>query len=50
MEAFADLGYQDKEFEVTNDYYEKGIHLPLFTFMKKEEAIYIINLIDNFYN
>lgn len=50
MEAFSDLGYQDTEFKRANSYYENGIHLPLFSFMKKEEVEYVIKLIKDFFD
>ena len=39
----------DNEFPVTNDYYKRGLHLPLYSFMKKEETLKVVESIKRFY-
>jgi len=38
-----------KKFKVAQEYWEKALHLPLFSFMKEEECLGIVELIKKFY-
>ena len=48
LEAFKEDA-KGRYFKNSEEYFKKAIHLPLFSFMKEEEAYYIANLIKHFY-
>jgi perosamine synthetase len=39
----------DSEFKTSEEYFSKGLHLPLYTFMKKEEVLEVTKAIKDFY-
>jgi dTDP-4-amino-4,6-dideoxygalactose transaminase len=48
-QAFSHLGYRKGDFPDAERYHEKALHLPCFSFMKKEEAGYVADVIKEFY-
>ena len=44
-----DLFRCGEKFPVTENYAKKGLHLPLYSLMKKEEVLYVTDCIRNFY-
>jgi len=37
------------DFKITEDYYNRGLHLPLYSFIKKEEMLEVVEAIREFY-